>query len=314
LVNRESPKTQKNRAILQIRAKTLGAARTWFNQNDFTEVQGPTIIPAVGDRPNCFPIKYFNKKAYLSGGLQPYSYAFLKIFEKIYTIAPTFRAEKLKTKRHLTEYWRIEAAASNFTLDQIMDAQENLLTHICQRLTENAASELKQLNRSPETLNSVTTPLTRLTYDQTIEILQKQGQNIQWGEQLTPEIENKLSLQFKQPFFITQFPLNFETFFHKSNPKKPELTLTADLIAPEGYGEIASSGEMITNKKILQRKMVQAKIDFKDQEWYLAFIKQDSNPHSAFAIGLERLIQWICKLENINQAIAFPRTYTNNYP
>lgn len=314
MVNRESPKTQKNRAILKIRAKTLYAVRTWFNQHDFTEVQGPTIIPNVGDRPSCFPVKYFNEKAYLSGGLQPYSYAFLKIFEKIYTIAPTFRAEKLKTKRHLSEYWRIEAVASNFSLDQIMDAQESLLTHICQDLAESAASELNQLNRSPENLGKVTTPLVRLTYDQTIETLQKQGQNIQWGEQITSETENKLSLQFKHPFFITHFPLNFETFFHKSHPKKPELTLTADLIAPEGYGEIASSGQMITNKKILQRKMAQAKIDPKDQEWYLAFMKQNSNPQSAFAIGLERLIQWICNLENISQATAFPRTYKNNYP
>jgi asparaginyl-tRNA synthetase len=299
---------------MKIRAKLLDAARQWFNQHDYVEVQGPTIIPATGDWPGSFEIKYFDKKAYLTQGLQPYADAFMASLGKIYTIAPAFRAEKLRTRRHLTEYWRIEAAAPRCDLDGIIKVQEELVAHICHSLSTDAIEELKCLRRQAKDMMRVQTPFPRLTYDKVVEMLQKDGYKIQWGEGLNWELENNLSLRFNQPFFIKEFPIGIQTFFHKSHPQKPELTLSADLLAPEGYGEIASGGQMIHEKKVLLKKMEEEKIEPEGQRWYMDLKRYGFVPHSGFVIGLERLIQWICKLEHVREASAFPRQFDSIYP
>ena len=298
---------------MKIRAKLLDAARWWLNQHDYIEVHGPTIMPATGDWPGSFEVKYFNKKAYLTQGLQPYANVFVANLGKVYTIAPTFRAEKLKTRRHLTEYWRIEAA-QQCDLDTIIGIQEELMTHICHSLSIGAIEELKCLRRQAKDMTRVQTRFPRLTYDEAVEMLQKDGHNIQWGEELNWELENHLSLRFNQPFFITEFPIGVQTFFHKSYPQKPGLTLSADLLAPEGYGEIASGGQMIDQKEVLLKKMAEEKIEPEDQRWYMDLRRYGSVPHSGFVMGLERLIQWICKLEHIREASAFPRLFDSIYP
>jgi asparaginyl-tRNA synthetase len=305
--------SEKNRAILKIRAKVLDAARYWLNQHDYIEVHGPTIIPAVGDWPGSFEIKYFDKKAYLTQGLQPYANAFVASLGKIYTIAPTFRAEKLKTKRHLTEYWRIEVAQQS-DLDNIIGTQEELLAHICHGLSKEAVKELRCLSRRAEDVAKVQMPFPRLTYDEAIDMLQKDGFNISWGQELYLELENHLSLKFNQPFFITELPIGIQTFFYKSHPERSELALSVDLFAPEGYGEIASGGQMIDEKKVLLKKMADEKIEPGDQQWYLSLMQYGPVPHSGFVVGLERLIQWICKLENIREASSFPRLFDSIYP
>jgi asparaginyl-tRNA synthetase len=306
--------SEKLKWILKVRAKMLDAARTWFSQQDFTEVHGPTIIPAVGDWPGHFEVKYFDKKAYLTQGLQPYADFFVDTLEKIYTIAPAFRAEKVRTKRHLSEYWRIEAAVPECDLEGIIRVQEELVTHICHSLSEEAEVELKFLRGHVEDIAKVKSPFPRLTYDEVIEMLQKDGFDIWWGQELEWELEKHLSLRFNQPFFIIEFPVSIQTFFYKSNPKRPELVLAADLLAPEGYGEIAGGGQMINDKEVLLKKMAEEKIGPEDQRWYIYLRRCGPVPHSGFVIGVERLIQWICKLESIRETIAFPRQFDSFYP
>jgi len=307
-------RSERNKAVMKIRAKLLDVARQWFNRHSYIEVHGPTIIPAAGDRPNCFAVKYFDKKAFLTQGLQPYTDAFMASLGKIYTIAPAFRAEKLRTRRHLTEYWRIEAEAPQCDLDGIIRIQEEFLTHICHSLSKEASEEFKCLRRQAEDMMRVQTPFPKLTYDEVVEMLQKDGYNIQWGEELSWELENNLSLRFNQPFFITEFPISIERFFYKPHPKRPELTLSADLLAPEGYGEIASSGQMIDEKEVLLKKMAEEKIEPRNQRWCMDLRQYGSVHHSGFVIGLERLIQWICKLKHIREASAFPRLFDSIYP
>ena len=305
---------EKLRSVLKVRAKVLNAAREWFNQKAFTEVHGPTIIPAVGEWSGYFEVKYFDEKAYLTQGLQPYADFFVEALGKIYTIAPTFRAEKLRSQRHLTEYWRIEAAVPECDLDCVLRVQEELMSYICHSLSEEAEEELKFLRGDVEGMAKVKLPFPRLTYDEVIEVLQKEGVEIWWGQELDWGLEKHLSLGFDQPFFVTEFPVSVETFFYKSHPKRSELVLAADMLAPEGYGEIAGGGQMITKKNVLLKKMAEEKIDTKDQRGYLDLRKFGVVPYSGFVVGVERLIRWICKLENISDASMFPRVFDNIYP
>jgi len=304
---------ERRRAILKIRSKLLHAARCWLNQNGYVEVHGPTIIPAVGDWLGSFEVKYFDKKAYLAQGLQPYANAFVASLGKVYSIAPAFRAEKVRTRRHLTEYWRIEVA-QQCEFDTIIGVQEEIIAHICNDLSAEAVDSLRRFNRSVKNFENIKKPFPMITYDEAVDVLQRDGFKIWWGQKLDWEMEKQLSLKFNQPFFITKFPISVETFFHESDPEKPELTLSADLLAPEGYGEISSGLQMITEKGVISKKMTEENIDPADQLWYTSFMQRDSVPHSGFAIGLERLIQWICKLTRIKEAIAFPRLYDSYFP
>lgn len=295
-------------AVLKVRAKVLQAARCWLDQNGYVEVQGPTLIPEVGDWPGYFEVKFFDKKAYLTQGLQPYSNVFVASMGKVYTVAPTFRAEKLTSKRHLAEYWRIEVAQKG-ELDSIIEVQENLVSHICHSVAKEASQELECCNRSTEDLAKVKIPFPKITYDEAVEMLQEDRFDVCWGQKLDWELEKQLSLKFNQPFFISKFPIDVEMFFHKADPEKPELTLSVDLLASEGYGEIGSGLQMITEKEVITQKMAEENIDPSDQLWVMSFMRGDSVPQSGFAFGLERLVQWICKLTNISDAVAFPRVY-----
>ncbi len=300
------PLSERFRAMLMVRAHILKEARNWFGANGFTEVHGPIIIPAFGDWPNSFEVKFFGEKAYLAKGLQPYANAFVAGLGKIYTIAPAFRAEKLRTGRHLSEYWRIEVAQRS-ELDDIIQAQEELVFHICQSLRE-VASSLSSFNRVLGDITEITTPFPRLTYDEVIDTLQSGGFEVTWGQKLDWNMEKWLSLEFNQPFFITKFPFDTETSFYKSDPERSELSMSVDLLAPEGYGEISSGLELLTEKNAVGEKMAEQNIHPGDERWYMSFLDQ-SVPHAAFAMGVERLIQWFCKLENIEEAIAFPRLF-----
>lgn len=306
-------RSEKNKSIMKIRAKLLDAARCWLNSHDYVEVHGPTLIPAVGDWPGSFEVKYFDKKAYLTQGLQPYANAFVASLGKIYTIAPTFRVDKAETKRHLTEYWRIEVA-QQCDLDTIIGVQEELVAHICHSLSKEAREELRFLDRPVEYLTNVRAPFPRLTYDKVIEILQRDGLDIVWGQKLDWEMEEHLSRKFAQPFFITKFPISIERLFYKSHPDSPALSLSVDLLASEGYGEIGGGGQMLNEKGMLMKRLEEENIELGDQQWYINFVQYGSLLQSGFAIGLERLLQWICKLTDIKKAVAFPRTADNIHP
>jgi len=302
--------SEKKIAVLRVRALIIDAARCWLNQNGYVEVQGPIILPAIGDQPASFEVKYFDKKGYLTQGLQPYAHSFVSNLGKVFTIAPAFRSEKMRTRRHLTEYWRIQVA-QQCRFDDIIKVQEKLITHVCQILSANAADALHLLNISTDALR-VKTPFPILTYDAAIELLQRDGFGVWWGQNFDWGMENHISLSFGQPFFITRFPVNAETYFHRSDPEKPELSLSADVLAPQGYGEIGSSGEIITEKEALSQKMIEENIDVAGQRWYLRHMECNSSPQSGFALGLERLIQWICRLADVKEAVAFPRVYDSD--
>jgi asparaginyl-tRNA synthetase len=306
-------RVEKKEAVLKVRAKVLEAARSWLNLNSYVEVQGPTLVPALSETPFSFEVRYFSEKAYLNQGLQPYSDFFVRLLGKVYTVAPVFRAETCRTGRHLAEYWRIEVADSSRTLNGIIEVQENLLKHICRQVAEGAFDELRVLHRSADELAKLKVPFPRLTYDEAIRRLQAEGCRINWGEELSWNFEKLLSLSFDQPFFITNYPVSIHNFFFKSLPGCPELSLTADLIVSEGYGEIASSGEIENSTKLL-RKMKMEKVEPEIRRWYMSFRRDGFVSYSGFALGLERLILWLCKLGSIEEAIAFPRTFENFYP
>lgn len=300
-------------ATLKIRSKTIKVARQWLYQNDYIEVQGPTIIPAEEDWPTYFKTKIFDKKAHLTQGLHPYAQVFAEKLEKIYTFAPSFRAEKTSTNRHLAEYWRIEVVQQS-NLDTIIKVQEELIEYICQNLSKSSKDTLSILNSSTKHLEKVKTPFDRLTYEEAIETLQKHGSKIVWGQPIDHISEKNLSHMFEQPFFITEFPINSETYFYETIKETPELTMSVDLIAPQGYGELSSGTQRMTNKKELSKKMQEIEVNPKDQQWYLNFLKHNSAPQSGFAIGFERLIQWICNLKDIKDTTLFPRSHDNIYP
>jgi asparaginyl-tRNA synthetase len=303
----------KKRAVVKVRAILLRAARSWFDRNDFVEVQGPILTPALGEQGNGFRVKYFDTFACLSQGLQPYSGIFIDMFGKVYSVAPAFRMEKLKTNRHLAEYWRIEGAVST-DFKSIVKVQEDLLMYVCQELSRDAPEELTLVGRHVEDMKRVSIPLPRLTYDEAIELLQKQGYKVHWGREFDWNVEKKLSLNFNMPFFVTKFPIGHERFFQKSPRGEFELTLSADLFAPEGYGEIGSSGQMINDRKTMTEKMNEMGIAQAGQQWFKKLVPHRVASYSGFALGLERIVQWICKLDRIEKAVAFPRSIDNIYP
>jgi len=305
---------EKKKAIMLVRAKILEAARNWFKEHDFIEVHGPIIIPALSEHSGSIEVKILDMEGYLAQGLQPYAEVFVSKLGKIYTIAPSFRAERVMTNRHLIEYWRIEAELPNSGLDDLMKVQERLVSYICHVLVKEAKEELELLNRDVMNLKKIDVPFLRLTYDDAIEILQKDGFDIQWGATFDWEQEKHLSLRFSKPFFISDFPINVENFFFESNPERPELSLTVDLFAPEGYGEISSGGQPTFKIEEILRKMRDEKIERSIQKWYVNLKSVCSVPYSGFSMGIERITQWICKLMHIKEAAAFPRLISKIYP
>lgn len=305
---------EKMRAILRIRAEVLSAVRSWFESHGYLEVQVPILTSAaVEGGSTLFEVKYFEEKAYLTQSWQLYAEALIASVGKIYTVAPSFRAEKSRTRRHLTEYWHIEAEAPWCDLDGIIKVEEEMLTFVLQHLMKAYSAELKLFDRKLQDLTKVKPPFPRITYDEAIEkISDKSG--IKWGEDLGYEHEKLLTEFFDRPFFVTGYPKKVKAFYHKPDPSRPEVTLSADMLAPEGYGEITGGGQRIEEYDALVSRMREEGLDPKSYGWYLDLRKFGSVQHSGFGMGLERLVSWVCRLEHIRDAIAFPRLINRVYP
>jgi asparaginyl-tRNA synthetase len=299
------------KAVLTIRSKLFEYTRDWLNKQGFTEIQGPIFLPGGAEKPNHFKVDFFGKTAYLSGGLNPYSDSFLELFNKIYTIAPTFRAEQIESKRHLAEYWRIEAV-SKCHFEDMLGIHEQMLTDVIHTLVKACSKEFTQLNIDTVRLKQVKKPFPRLTYEEAIEKLQNKGFKIFWGQPVDRKREITLTQMFNQPFFITQFPVSGETLFHKSVPHRSELTLSAELFAPHGFGEISGCNELITQKKLLKERLRTLEIEPAEQKWFLD-LKSNVGPQSVCVIGVERLLQWLCNCKSISDVIAFPRVFGFSY-
>jgi len=308
-------RNEKMQAIMRVKAKLLEAARDWLKQHNYTEVHMPTLITAACEGgATLFEVKYFDTKAYLTQSWQLYAEAVIASLGKIYTVAPSFRAEKSRTRRHLTEYWHLEAEVPWCDLEGIMKVQEELLTHICQRLSQEADEELGMLGRNQKDLLRVQSPFPKITYDEAVETLRKDGVEIGWGEDLGWKQEKQLALKFDKPFFVTHYPKEAKAFYHKPDPNRPEVTLSADLLAPEGYGEITGGGQRIDDLSELLKRMQEENLNPKDYQWYVDLRKFGSVHHSGFGLGVERTVAWICKLKHIRDAIAFPRLINRVYP
>ncbi len=296
-------KSERMRVVSKVRAKILEATRDWFKRYGYTEVQTPILVPVSQElESSSFSVQYFDEKAHLAQGAYPYSEALMICLGKVYTITPAFRAERSPTKRHLTEHWRIECLAPELDLEDIMSVQENLIADICRYLSKEASEELNILEMA---LSRIKLPFPRISYDEAIKILQEDGINIFWGQEIEAEQEEHLSKKFNKPLFISHYPLGTQTLLFKSHPQKTELALVADLLAPKGYGEIATCGQMIDGIEELLKKMESEKIEEKNYKWHLDLKKFTSFTYSCFAIGVERLLMWICGLEHIKEATYF---------
>jgi asparaginyl-tRNA synthetase len=261
-----------------------------------------------------FETDYFGRKAYLSQSGQLYLEAAIAALGKVYCFGPTFRAEKSKTRRHLTEFWMIEPEMAFVGFEENLKIQEDFVTYIVKRVLEKRERELKILERDKEKLKKIEPPFDRITYTEAIEILQKKGYNISWGDDLGAPHERFISLQHEKPVFITKYPGKIKAFYMQPDPEDEKLVLCADLLAPEGYGEIIGGSERIHDLKILERKIEEFNLPREKYEWYLDLRRYGSVPHSGFGMGVERVVAWVCKLKHIREAIPFPRTITRIYP
>jgi len=309
-------RSRKMTSVLKIRNTVFEALHEWFRANGYYEVQGPMFVSAaVEGGATLFPVKYVDgSTVYLTQSSQFYLEALIFSLEKVYTVAPSFRAEKSRTRRHLTEFWHAEAEVAWTNLEGIMKVEEELIAHIVRRVLEKNAEDLELLGRKTEILRNVEPPFPRLSYDKAIEILQGKGFKVSWGDDLGADEERALTEEFDRPFFLYGFPVQAKAFYHKNDPSRPEVTLSADLLAPEGYGEIIGGGERIEKLEELVEKIKSFGLNPRDYEWYLDLRRYGSVPHAGFGLGMDRLVTWIAGLEHIVDSLPFPRTVSRTYP
>src|SRR3989454_1753485 len=307
-------RSDKMRSILRVRAVVLSAVRDWFDKHDFTEVHVPSLTAAaVEGGATLFEVKYFDEKAFLTQSWQLYAEALIASVGRIFTVAPSFRAEKSRTRRHLTEYWHLEAEAPWCDLNGVMEIEEQLLGFIVERVEQACRPEFEFLGRRLEDLEKIRPPFRRISYDEALTIMGS-GSGVKWGDDLGYEQEKILTEKFDKPFFVTGYPKKAKAFYHKPDPSRPEVTMSVDMLAPEGYGEITGGGQRIEEYDALVGRMKEEGLDPKSYGWYLDLRKYGSVPHSGFGMGLERLVSWVCKLDHIRDAIAFPRLINRVYP
>ncbi|WP_455364957.1 amino acid--tRNA ligase-related protein, partial [[Eubacterium] cellulosolvens] len=258
--------------------------------------------------------KYFDQKVYLTQSWQLYAEAMIASVGRIYTIAPSFRAESSRTRRHLTEYWHLEVEALWADLEDIMKVQEELLSYICHTLAEENSEDLRYLGRDPHDLLMVKPPFPKLTYREVVNHLRKKDVGVKYGEDLAWEQESVLAAEREIPFFVTGYPKSAKAFYHKIDPRNSDLTLSTDLLAPEGYGEITGGGQRVDSLKELLSRIKENGLRTEDYQWYVDLRRFGAVPHSGFGLGIERTLAWICKLKHIRDAIAFPRLINRVYP
>ncbi len=303
---------RKASAILRIRAEIIYATFDYFIENGFTLISAPTIVQnAVEGGSTLFEINYFNKKAYLSQSAQLYEEAAIGAFGKVFIFQPAFRAEKSKTNKHLTEFWMIEAEQAFAGQEENLKLQEGLVKAMAARVIDKRSEDLSTLGRKfkfPEI------PFPRITYDEAREISNKNGVSFEWGEDLPTEGEKIVSKQFDVPFFITGYPLSARSFYHLTEEKNDKVTRSADMIAPEGYGEIATGGQRIHDYNQLMSRIASQDLPTESFEWYLELRKYGMPEHSGFGIGAERVTRWMCGLKHIRATSLFPRTISRVKP
>ena len=308
-------RSQKLSRVMNIRATMFKSFRDWFEENGYLEVHCPMFTgSAVEGGSTLFELKYFDTKAYLTQSSQFYLETLIFSLNKVWTVAPSFRAEKSRTTRHLTEFWMLEAEVAHADLNDIMKVQEKIVERVCKDIAEQNQPELEFFKVNPEEVRKFKVPFPRISYDKAIDMLHEDNVKIEWGEDLGTEEERILTGHFELPVFVTDYPTKAKAFYHHVDPNRPEVVNCADLLAPSGYGEIIGGGQRIDSKEILLQRIKEENLDPSDYEWYIDLRRYGSVKHSGFGLGVERVIRWLLKLENIRDTIPYPRTINRVTP
>jgi asparaginyl-tRNA synthetase len=301
-------RSARQRAILGVRHEIIKATRDFFDNRGFTLVDTPIFTPAACEgTTTLFEVGYFDDKAYLTQSGQLYNEAAAMSVGKTYCFGPTFRAEKSKTRRHLTEFWMVEPEVAFARLEDVCVLAEELIAHIVQCVLEKRRTELRVLERDVSKLEAVELPFPRLTYDEAVTILNQKGSAIGWGGDFGGTDETILSEQFDQPVIVTRYPAAVKAFYMATDPARPDVALCVDVLAPEGYGEIVGGGERLADYDELLRRIDENKLPREAFEWYLDLRRYGNVPHAGFGMGIERAVAWICGLEHVRETIPFPR-------
>ena len=314
-------------AILRIRSTVIDAIREWLDNNGFINMDTPILTPAACEgTTTLFETSYFDEGvAYLAQSGQLYNEANIYAFGKVYCFGPTFRAEKSKTRRHLTEFWMVEPEAAFCDLDQLIEYEEQFVTYIVQRVLKERAAELKSLERDTSALEKIAPPFPRISYDKALEMLaqirdeeqdpeQKELLNIEWGMDFGSPHETALTARFDKPVFVYGYPTQVKAFYMEPWPGRPEVCKSVDLLAPEGYGEIIGGSERISSYELLLQRLHEHSLPEEAFKWYLDLRRFGSVPHSGFGMGVERTVSWLCGISHIRETIPFPRTIKRVYP
>ncbi len=309
-------RSSRQHAILRIRHQIIRAVREFFDNKGFTLVDSPILTPAsVEGTSTLFETEYFDLgKAYLTQSGQLYAEASAMAFGKVYCFGPTFRAEKSKTRRHLTEFWMVEPEVAWADLYDDMDLAEEFIEHVVQTVLRNSPDELKLLERDVTKLQPVKRPFPRLHYDEAVEILKKNGVSFEYGNDLGGTDETIISQQYDRPVMVHHYPAACKAFYMKRDPQRPDLTLSVDVLAPEGYGEIIGGSQREDDYETLVKRLAEFNLPKEPFEWYLDLRKYGSVPHSGFGLGIERTVAWICGLDHVRETIPFPRMIYRNTP
>jgi asparaginyl-tRNA synthetase len=301
-------RSARQRAILGVRHEIIKATRDFFDNRGFTLVDTPIFTPAACEgTTTLFEVGYFDDKAYLTQSGQLYNEAAAMSVGKTYCFGPTFRAEKSKTRRHLTEFWMVEPEVAFAHLDDVCKLAEDLVASIVATVLEKRRPELKVLERDTSKLESVKLPFARLRYDDAVKILKEKGSEIQWGSDFGGTDETILSEQYDRPVLVTHYPAQVKAFYMATDPERPELALCVDMLAPEGYGEIVGGGERLADYDELLRRIHHENLPQESFEWYLDLRRYGNVPHAGFGMGVERAVAWICGLDHVRETIPFPR-------
>ncbi len=309
-------RSERQQAILRVRHEIINAVRDFFNGRGFILADTPIFTPAACEgTTTLFPAQYFEETtAYLTQSGQLYNEANAMALGKVYCFGPTFRAEKSKTRRHLTEFWMVEPEVAYADIDDVINLAEDLVVDVVARVLDRRRRELTVLERDLSKLEAVKKPFPRLSYDDAVKLLQSKGLAIEWGGDLGGPDETALSEAYDRPVMVHRYPAAVKAFYMKPDPERPEVALGVDVLAPEGYGEIIGGGERLADLDLLLRRIREHNLPQEAFEWYLDLRRYGTVPHGGFGMGIERVVAWICKLEHVREAIPYPRMLYRLYP
>jgi asparaginyl-tRNA synthetase len=314
-------RTPRQSAILRTRAEIMRAAAEYFDSNGYIRTDPPILTPAACEGSSTlFPVDYFGEPAFLTQSGQLYIESTALALGKVYSFGPTFRAEKSKTRRHLTEFWMIEPEVAFMDLDGLMELAENFLSHIVQSVVKNRGPELQTIGRDAEALKKIVPPFPRLRYDEAVAMLNQAHADghleaaFEYGNDFGSPDETWLSSQYDRPVMVHRYPANVKAFYMEPDPKDPKYALCVDVLAPEGYGEIIGGSQRAASLELLKSRIEEHKLPMEAFEWYLDLRRYGSVPHAGFGMGIERAVAWICGLDHVRETIPFARTLHRMYP